>query len=245
MSTAFDQGSFFGPSRTRSSHQHVVRELGMAMVRGDFAVGSVLPGDADLMKRFGVSRTVLREGMKTLAAKGLVRPKAKIGTRVQERGAWNMFDPEMLAWHLELGIDEAFFSSLVDMRLALEPAAASLAARHRNDDDLAVMYRHVDLMERADHTRESFADADLKLHLAIAVASRNPFMRSIGALTEAALAVALKRSSPVDDPRQVTHSAAQHRAIVDAIAERDEDGARRFMIAVINEGAERVRNAAP
>lgn len=234
-----------GVSRAKTSHEHVVRELGLSVVRGDFPVGTVLPGDAELMRRYGVSRTILREGMKTLAAKGLIRPKAKIGTRVLERHNWNMFDSEMLAWHLELGISDEFLTHLADVRLALEPAAAALAAERRSDDDLAAMEQEVVTMGRGGNSRTDFAEADLKLHLVIAAASGNPFMRSIGALTEAALAVALRLSSPADDPVEVLRSAAAHAAIVDAIRRRDPEGARRHMIHVINTGAARVRHAMP
>ena len=70
-----------------------MRELGVGIVSGDFPQNSILPGDAELMERFGVSRTVLREAMKTLAGKGLIQAKARIGTRVRDRSDWNLFDP--------------------------------------------------------------------------------------------------------------------------------------------------------
>ena len=64
------------------------------------------------MARFGVSRTVLREALKTLAAKGLIVPRARIGTRVTSRETWSLFDPDILNWHFETGIDEAFLVHL-------------------------------------------------------------------------------------------------------------------------------------
>jgi DNA-binding FadR family transcriptional regulator len=78
--------------RTRTSHAQVVDELGKAIVAGTYPVGSILPGDTELAQRFKVSRTVLRETMKTLAAKGMVVAKARVGTRVTEKNLWNMFD---------------------------------------------------------------------------------------------------------------------------------------------------------
>lgn len=75
-------GTFGNQRGKRTSHRLVVEELGQAVVGGEFAIGETLPGDTDLAARFSVSRTVLREAMKTLAAKGLVVARARIGTRV-------------------------------------------------------------------------------------------------------------------------------------------------------------------
>ncbi|EEW89548.1 bacterial regulatory protein [Brucella suis bv. 4 str. 40] len=76
----------------------MVGELGRGIVAGTIPEGSILPGDHELSLRFGVSRTVLREAMKTLAAKRLIEPKAKVGTRVLGHASWNFFDPDVLSW---------------------------------------------------------------------------------------------------------------------------------------------------
>ncbi|EEY01113.1 GntR domain-containing protein [Brucella pinnipedialis M163/99/10] len=84
----------------------MVGELGRGIVAGTIPEGSILPGDHELSLRFGVSRTVLREAMKTLAAKRLIEPKAKVGTRVLGHASWNFFDPDVLSWRFEAGFDE-------------------------------------------------------------------------------------------------------------------------------------------
>src|SRR3546814_14469176 len=83
------------------------------------------------MKQFGTSRTVLREAIKMLAAKGTVVSRSKVGTRVRERSAWNMFDTEVLRWYLEGGVDRRFLRDMAEIRLAVGPAAARLAAARR------------------------------------------------------------------------------------------------------------------
>src|SRR5262249_18267452 len=88
----------------RTSQSQAVDELGKAIVSGLFPVGAPLPGDGDLLERFGVSRTVLRESMKTLAAKGLIVPRARVGTKVTEKSQWNMFDSDVLNWHFDSGV---------------------------------------------------------------------------------------------------------------------------------------------
>jgi len=111
--------------KARTSHSQVVEDLGRAIIAGEYAVGATLPGDLELAQRFKVSRTVLREAMKTLAAKGLIVPRARIGTRVTPKTQWNLFDSDVLSWHFHHGVDQEFLDHLSEIRLAFEPFAAS------------------------------------------------------------------------------------------------------------------------
>lgn len=229
-------------ARQGSSHAMVVEALGAAIVSGEIAEGEVLPGDQELMLRFGVSRTVLREAMKTLAAKGLVAARSRVGTWVRPRDDWNFLDGGVLGWRLGAGMDAEFVGHLAEMRLALEPAAAALAARHATSDEIVALYNLAARMDDAGHSRESFARADLEFHLAIARMSRNPFMRSVSSLIEAALTVAFQLSSPALTPQGIVASAAEHLAIVHAIAARDEARVSEAMRRVILTGAGRIRD---
>jgi len=223
----------------RSHTVRVMREIGMAIVAGRYRQGAILPGDAELMAKFGVSRTVLREAMKTLDGKGLLQSRARIGTRVRDRADWNLFDPEVLIWHAEAGFDAAFLTHVGEMRLALEPEAAALAAERRTPPQLQALYGWVEQMGATGVTATQFVDADLNFHLAVAAAAANPFLTSISTLIEVALVAALTSSSPVNEPSGAKNSAAEHRAIVDAIAHQDADGARAAMRLVIKEGIAR------
>lgn len=227
--------------QSRTSHAHVVDGLGKAIVSGEFPVGKVLPGDVELAQRFSVSRTVLRESMKTLTAKGLVVPRARIGTKVTERKLWNMFDGDVLTWHFESGVDEEFLLHLYDMRLAFEPFAAGLAAERATADDIAQLQRLAKEMGNPLHNNESLAFADLRFHLVIALVSGNPFMRSVGSLIEAALVGIFKLSSPSAGARNFEEVSQNHMMIVDAIAAHDPAAARRAMEQVILVGRENAR----
>ncbi|MBE7185725.1 MAG: FadR family transcriptional regulator [Methylobacterium mesophilicum] len=226
--------------RPRTHHGHVMRDLGRDIVGGRFAENSVLPGDGELMERFGVSRTVLREALKTLAAKGLIQARARIGTRVRERQFWNLFDPDILYWHAETGVDERFLLSLGEMRLALEPEAAALAAKRRSEEQCAALYAWIERMAQSSSSRE-FVESDLGLHMGVAEASGNPFMLSVSTLIEVALATTFSVSSPIPDPERHAGNVARHRAIVDAIARADAGSAREAMRTVIREGMDRVK----
>src|SRR5246500_5966841 len=135
--------------RAHSNQAGGARSIGVDIIAGRYAEGMRLPGDAELTAMFGVSRPVLRESVKTLVAKGLLSTKARVGTVVRERGAWNMFDADVLAWHLDAGIERRFLSDLAEIRLAIEPRAAALAARRRSEADIAELRRAFDIMQQA------------------------------------------------------------------------------------------------
>jgi DNA-binding FadR family transcriptional regulator len=240
-SVAAGAHAYAATAPVRSHTSRVVDDLGLAIVSGRQAEGALLPGDVDLIERFGVSRTVLREALKTLSGKRLVRATAGIGTRVRPRSDWNLFDPDVLVWHARTGFAPEFLSHLGEMRMALEPEAAALAATRRTARQIEDLHRWVDLMGNAGSTAQEFVRGDLGFHLAVADAADNPFFHSISTLIEVALVAMLTVSSPADEPADLAQSVAKHRAIADAIEKGDAKAARRAMQAVVQQGIDRSR----
>ena len=232
--------SLLDPQRGKSSHDQIAATLGTELLQGRYPPGSTMPAEAELGERFQVSRTVLREVMKTLAAKGFVVPKTRVGTRVRDAVFWNYFDADVLAWRLRLGLDDEFLQTLTEVRRSLEPTAAALAARRRRPQDVARLRECVRQIGRTDHSRQSFAAADLDLHLAIGSASGNPLVRSIASVIETALVASFTYSSPVDDPADHAASVSGHSAVVDAIEAGDEARAAQRILAVIDTGVRRI-----
>jgi DNA-binding FadR family transcriptional regulator len=227
-------------SCTLSNYAEVARTIGIDIIAGHYREGAKLPGDAELIRLFGVSRPVLREAVKTLVAKGLLSTKAKVGTVVRERSAWNMFDADVLAWHLEGGIDSRFLFDLAEIRLAVEPRSAALAAQRRNKAHIAEMRRRMEQIRHEKSNPAGFAEGDLSLHIAIAEASGNPFMRSMGGVIQAALRASFLLLAPVsEDERNVTIDV--HQRLVDAIASKDPEAASAAMVNVIGNGINRLR----
>jgi DNA-binding FadR family transcriptional regulator len=224
-----------------SSHDKIAATLGAEILKGMYAPGSNIPPEPDLIRRFQISRTVMREVTKTLAAKGLVISKTRIGTRVRDAEHWNLFDADVLAWRVQMGLDEEFMQSLTEIRRAIEPAAAALAAQRRSTADIAVLRRHVSDMARSGHSRKSFAQSDLAFHLSVGLASGNALIRSVGSVIEAALVASFTYSSPIDEQRNQEASVQSHAAIVTAIEARDASGAAAAMLEVIDVGARRIR----
>jgi DNA-binding FadR family transcriptional regulator len=228
--------------RARNNHEHVMHELGLGIVRGDFPEGSLLPGDAELTGRFSVSRTVLREALKTLAAKGLIQPRARVGTRVLARGDWHLFDPEVLSWHFEAGVSRELFFSLAEMRLALEPEAAALAAERRTPEQLDDLRACIAAMDDPACSPHDFAALDVAFHANIAAASANPFMQSVTALVEVALAASFALTAPGSNQFTARKIVTVHRQIIDAVEARDTGGARQAMRMAIEQGLRRARS---
>jgi DNA-binding FadR family transcriptional regulator len=142
----------------------------------------------------------------------------------------------VLIWHAEAGFSREFLSALGEMRLALEPQAASLAADRRSERQLATLDACIERMAAPGVSKEDFVAADLDFHLAVAGAAGNPFLAAVSTLIEVALVAALARSWPGSEPDGTANSAAKHRAIAEAIRRGNGRLAATAMRAVIEEG---------
>ncbi|WP_284154885.1 FadR/GntR family transcriptional regulator [Algicella marina] len=223
----------------RNSHAQVVDTLGREIVAGTIAEGDILPRDEDLAARFGVSRTVLREAMKTLGAKGMVVARARIGTKVTSRSRWNHFDSDVLGWFLDSGVNRQFLHDLFQIRQTIEPFAASLAAEKAGREAVAAMRDHVREMAEAVDDK-AFALADLAFHRKILEESGNPFLFSVGGLIEAALLTTFRLSSPAEKDETQATVAAAHGLVVDAIEAGDTEAASVAIREVIGFGMDRL-----
>jgi DNA-binding FadR family transcriptional regulator len=222
--------------RSRAAHDAVVEGIGRAIVAGTYRPGDMLPAKEELGERFGVSHTALREALQTLAAKGLIGARTKVGTWVLEARHWNMFDSDVLAWRLAKGADRNFVASLFEVRQAFEPVAAALAAQRRGAADIDDLRGLLDEMGASYGDKQRFTEADVAFHLRVLDASGNPIMHSIGALIATALSAAFELSAPTDDRGLEENAYRQHAAIVEAIAKQDAQGAADAMMRVIRQG---------
>lgn len=221
-----------------AGHDEIAAILGSEILSGALPPGSRMPSLSEMFDRFGISRVLMREVIKTLTAKGMVASKSRVGTHVLDPSHWNWFDADVLAWRVRLGLDAAFLAQLAEMRRAVEPAGAALAAKHRTSDQVEAMRTALDAMAAATD-RRGFAEADLDFHIAVSAASGNPLFRSFAGVVETALAASFSASSPVGGA-DIAANVARHRAIADAIAAGDGDGAAAAMLNVIDEGLSRV-----
>ncbi|AJP74025.1 FadR/GntR family transcriptional regulator [Sphingomonas hengshuiensis] len=230
--------------RALSSHDQVARALGIEILAGKHPAGANLPNEADLLARFQISRTVLREVLKTLAAKGLLAAKARVGTRVTPTVHWNFFDAEVLSWKVAIGLDDAFRCDMAEIRRLIEPRAAALAAERRDEAAIAAIRAALDRMRIVDQDAIQFARADLDFHLAVGAASGNALMRSIASVIETALAASFAPIAPREHAELHARTVAKHAAILDAIVAGDAAGASTAMWGVIDSAAPRTEGSA-
>lgn len=209
--------SMSGRPAARNFHTFVINEIGLGIVTGKFPVGSILASDAAMMESYGVSRTVLREALKTLEAKGMIEARPKVGTRVSPVSRWSFFDPQVLSWHFYAKPDRRFYESLFDTRRALEGRAVQLASERRTADNVRLMKYWLHQMDLADGNLEAHGLSGLEIHRAIAESSGNTLLRSVTGIVELTLALALKSLDGAAVADYQKASLAAHTALLAAI----------------------------
>src|SRR5205807_5112955 len=118
----------------------------------------------NLCRHFHVSRTILREAVKVLAAKGLIEVRPKTGIRVRPRDEWNLVDPHLLGWLCEAGVDDLFIRDLCEVRAIVEPAAAELAASRASDEEIGQVLHWYRLIETNTDNEAARLEADRNFH---------------------------------------------------------------------------------
>ena len=208
-------------------HGTIARQLGIAIVSGEYKPGDLLDGEIAASEQLAVSRTAYREAVRILAAKGLVDARPKVGTRINPKSEWNLLDPDVLVWTFESEPAPELLNSLFELRNVVESAAAGLAARRRSAVQLKTM--RMALQRMATHTlaMESGRQADLDFHTALLNATGNPFIISLTSGVSAAISattVFKQRKGPLRrDPMP------EHWRVFDAIAAKEPAKAQKAM----------------
>ncbi|NML07815.1 FCD domain-containing protein [Sphingomonas sp. G-3-2-10] len=219
------------PELGRNLTYGLLDSLGRAIVTGRFE-REPFPTEAELAKQHGVSRSVTREAVKMLTAKGLLSARPRQGTIVQPTSSWNLFDTDVLRWLLERQFSVELLKQFNQLRVAIEPEAAALAAQFAGEEDLQRINRGLERMKAADKGLDDTLEADIAFHVAILRASRNPFYAQFRDVVGTALRTSIRFTNRV---KGRTASVADHAAVRNAIAARDADAARTAMRALISD----------
>lgn len=220
--------------RNLSLSQRMTQELGRAIVCGEYNVHESLPSEAVLCEDFGVSRTAVREAVKMLSAKGMISSRQRQGIRVLPEEDWNILDPDLLRWSLESNPSMRVLQEFLQMRIAIEPEAAWLAARHAQPERVRAIHDALDRMEAArGEDPEASLEADIDFHISILYASENRFFIRMRDFTRTALNVSIRHTNVLkSNPAGVV---ADHGKVLEAIERRQPDAARDAMYALIDE----------
>jgi GntR family galactonate operon transcriptional repressor len=216
--------------------RQAVETLGRWIVNDRFPPDVVTPTETQLAEELGVSRATVRDAIKVLSGKGLVRTARRYGTRVTPVDEWNLLDGDVVAWHSpDHPRMRRIFAETTEVRTILEPAAAALAAHRATDAQRTMILSSARTMHPETGDVASLFQADCAFHVTILEATRNQVMRQMRQLILTMLRVSYEYGvmRPAHDP--VTR--AGHVKVAEAIANHDGPAARDAMATMLNRNA--------
>ncbi|WP_104403070.1 FadR/GntR family transcriptional regulator [Vibrio penaeicida] len=200
------------------------------VLRENIPAGSFLKGENELAQTMGVSRTSVRSALQTLASKGLITITPKVGSVANTPDKWNWLDHDVLRWVTQYKESDTFIPHLLEVRLMVEPNAAALAALNATGDNLAAIEKSYNMMadgvEKSD--REQINTGDMEFHKQLLVATKNPFLISLGDALTTTMAVSFSQTLE----QNVTLSKPaleEHYRVMDAVRMRNPEQARELM----------------
>ena len=212
----------------RKLYEHIEEAIGLQIITGRYKPGDTLPNEEALCAEFGVSRGVIREAFKVLHKKGLVLPRPKIGTQIQPKSQWNLFDADILVWKLKAGQQLKFLEKVTEVRMIIESEAAKLSALRATGAEIGriknlCLQLEATLDDETKFNYEQYLLTDMAFHLAILEASHNELLAQIGRTMRHAVQTA--RQADIQDIRIILASQPYHNEIVKAIEGQDPEQA--------------------
>ncbi|TYC61981.1 FadR family transcriptional regulator [Rhodobacterales bacterium] len=204
--------------------QSVTAALAEDICSDKYRSGMQLPRENDLCELYGVSRTVIRESIKVLESKGMLRVRARVGTVVTEREEWNILDGEVLDWIGPFIHEFDLLGCILEARRTIEPAVAEFAAQRATLKEIADLEAAWMRMRDASTDPEAFTEADVEFHGVLMAASHNQVFRRLSSAIHMALHYTLHASNTAVESRD--RAIELHGELVDALRLRDAPRAR-------------------
>jgi GntR family transcriptional repressor for pyruvate dehydrogenase complex len=237
------KSEMFNKIGSRSILSHTVQEqLENAILERKLVAGDRLPTELELCESFGVSRTVMREALRGLSAKGLVSIQKGRGMFVREVSAASVTTPMSL--YLSLNSENVLGLDVVHARQAIEPSIAAMAALNRSEDMVRLLRENLKHIIALEGDFAGLAALDSEFHLLVAKASNNPIVPLIvepihKLMPQIKLAV-------YDVVKDAKESAVEYHAkIIEAIANKDDSGARHWMQEHLKKAESQIRLTLP
>lgn len=208
--------------------KNIVNTLGARIASGDFAAGDIIPTEPDLSTKFGVSRTVIREAVKVLSGKGMIRTARRYGTRVCHFEEWNLLDPDVIRWHDPDSPTAArIYADCTEMRFIVEPQAAGLAAVNATKAQRETIVLAAECITPSETDPDAMIAADYAFHATILEASGNILLSQLQGPIQAMLQFSYPTGSLVDPDEKVSQE--WHLRVAAAIHDGDADKSRHLM----------------
>lgn len=227
---------------SRNLTQQVANELGKAIVKGDYTIDSNFPTEAELSSQFATSRSVTREAVKMLTAKGLISSRPRKGICVQPASSWNMFDSDVLNWTLNAKPSLELLKEFNQLRLAIEPEAVALACKNASETQIAAIGDAMRRISLAEQGNEDPLDADIDFHTSILKASNNRFFIQFCDFIQTALRVSIACTNRLKTVKQPAFT-AEHLPVYECIRERDVEQGKQAMRATLENAMEIINNS--
>lgn len=232
--TAQDADNAHDGGSSPAMHERVLEAVGIAIASAELPPGSRLTLEG-LQQDYGISRTVARDTMKVLESMNLVYSRRRVGIVVQERRLWNVFDPKLVRWRLASSRREIQYSSLTELRIAVEPIAAAGAARRATPAE-----RHQLLGLAADLRRlgeagdlQGFLAADIEFHQLLLRSCGNEMFQALEGMVAEVLTSRTQQGLMPFKPQNEALQA--HEDVAAAVAAGDTVVAEQAMHRILNE----------
>lgn len=200
--------------------KRAVEELGRRIAGDIYLPGQAIPMEQELAESLGVSRTTLRDAVKVLSGKGLLRTARRYGTRVRPVGEWNLLDADLIGWHAATHPRLArIYAETTELRSIFEPQSAALAALRAGPEHIARIEEGANGLRLDERSLQDLFDADLMFHTAILDATGNSIMRQLRPLIAVTLRVSFEYG--IGSPSNRILDQEAHLAVARAIAARD------------------------
>jgi len=201
------------PTRPHNLTHSIVDDLGIAIVTGKYT-DRPFPREVELSAQYQAARTVTREAVKMLTSKGLLSARPRQGTRVEDEDHWNLLDPDVLRWILERKFSLDLLIEFTEIRLSVEPGAASLAAKAASPAERAEIAHAIERMIAAEKGEDDPLSSDIAFHVAVLRGSGNRFFLQMCEMIETALRFSIRKTN---DFKGRLASVADHKGVADAI----------------------------
>lgn len=215
-------------------YDDLLTRLGLRIVDRSLTAGTVITLD-DVCREFGVSRTVAREVVQVLASMGLVESRRRTGVRVLPPDDWHVYDPAVVRWRLAGPERADMLHQLSQLRAAVEPPAAALAAVHADEQQRLEVVALAESLEDtgAAGDLQQFLELDVRFHRLLLEGSRNTMFLGLGAVVEEVLRGRtdhrLMPAHPKPEARRL------HAVVAEAVAGGEPEVARAAMTAICAE----------
>jgi DNA-binding FadR family transcriptional regulator len=212
----------------------VTQELGQAIISGQYSNDSAFPSEAKMCEDYGVSRTSIREAVKMLGAKGLLTSRPRKGILVEPASKWNLYDTSILKWILASSPSLLVLREFLQMRMAIEPQAAALAAQFATEEQISEIEKALNAMIAAGNDPTlSLHQADIAFHTSILAASNNRFILQLRDFVSTALNVSIQHTRP--DKGNINTIIEEHNKVYQAIHLRQPERAKSMTAYLIDE----------